>query len=225
MFSAIGIPTLPILGSAERFPIRRIFCVGQNYAEHAREMGSDPDRQTPFFFSKPADAIVESGQTISYPPKTGRLEHEVELVLCLGDGGTDMSVDHAEAAIFGYAAGLDLTRRDLQIAAKEGGRPWDMAKGFDASAPVGAIQEGLPPPRGSIRLDINGETRQQGDLDQMIWSPVEIIAELSGFVALRAGDLVFTGTPARVGPIAIGDLLEAYVEGAPSLAIRIGPRT
>jgi fumarylpyruvate hydrolase len=186
-------------------------------------MGSDPDRQTPFFFSKPVDAVAQDGMIIAYPPRTAQLEHEVELVLCLGAGGTGLSLEQADSAICGFAVGLDLTRRDLQSAAKKSGRPWDMAKGFDQSAPIGAIKLGRPPARGVIRLEINGKIRQDGDLAQMIWSPAEIVSELSGFVALAPGDLIFTGTPAGVGRLEIGDELRAVVTGAPPLLTKIGP--
>src|SRR5580698_10538954 len=172
----LKIPTLAIARSNQRFPVRRIFCVGQNYADHAREMGSDPERQPPFFFTKPADAVVDSGLTLPFPPRTTDLHHEVELVIALGAGGKDVPALLAPAMIFGYAAGIDLTRRDLQSAAERAGRPWDMAKGFDRSAPVGALTRGLPPPAGAIALTIDGNLRQSGDLKDMIWSVAEIIA-------------------------------------------------
>jgi fumarylpyruvate hydrolase len=213
-------PTLALHGSLDRFPVRRIYCVGQNYADHAREMGSDPTRQAPFFFSKPADAAVDK-TVVAYPVKTAKLHHEVELVVCLGGEGADLSPDQADGIIFGYAVGLDLTRRDLQETAKKAGRPWDMAKGFDESAPVGAIVPGRPPSQGAIKLAVNGELRQSGDLNQMIWSVPEIIAELSAYVVLRPGDLIFTGTPAGVGAIGRGDVLDASIEGAPPLRITL----
>ncbi|CUS44372.1 Fumarylacetoacetate hydrolase family protein [hydrothermal vent metagenome] len=211
--------TLAIIGTTDRFPVRRIFCVGQNYADHAREMGSDPDRQKPFFFTKPADAVVDSGSVLPFPGRTADLHHEVELVVALSGGGTDIPVADAAGLIFGYAAGLDLTRRDLQAEAKKAGRPWDMAKGFDRSAPVGPLTPCAPPASGAISLTINGTQRQSGTLDQMIWSTPEIIAELSTYVDLRPGDLIFTGTPAGVGPILRGDRLEAMVEGAVPLLV------
>jgi fumarylpyruvate hydrolase len=214
-------PTLAIAGRAERFPVRRIYCVGQNYADHAREMGSDPERQAPFFFSKPADAVVPSGSVLPFPPATENLHHEVELVLALGGGGAGVSVAAAGALVFGCAVGVDLTRRDLQAAAKAAGRPWDMAKGFDRSAPIGAIMVGAPPVAASIALSVNGESRQAGQLSDMIWSPAEIVATLSTYVTLAPGDLIFTGTPAGVGPLRRGDGVVARIEGLPELSFSV----
>jgi fumarylpyruvate hydrolase len=211
--------TVAIAGSDARFPVRRIFCVGQNYADHAREMGADPKRQAPFFFSKPADAVVASGAMLDFPSQTDDLHHEVELVLALGAGGTNIALADAAGLVFGHAVGIDLTRRDLQAAAKKAGRPWDMAKGFDQSAPLGPITPGPAPTHGAIALSVNGETRQAGDLDQMIWNVAEIIATLSGFVALAGGDLIFTGTPAGVGPIRPGDRLRATLASVTPLEI------
>ncbi|MES2421914.1 MAG: fumarylacetoacetate hydrolase family protein [Pseudomonadota bacterium] len=215
----ITVPTVAIAGSTERFPVRRIFCVGQNYADHAREMGSDPDRQEPFFFSKPADAVVANGSTLPFPPRTQDLHHEVELVVALGAGGKDVAVEDAAAMIFGAGVGIDLTRRDLQAAAKKIGRPWDMAKGFDRSAPIAALTPGVPATSGSIALTVDGETRQSGDLSMMIWSVPEIIATLSTFVELAPGDLIFTGTPAGVGPIQRGQAVRATIEGFEPLEV------
>ncbi len=212
-------PTVAIAGTTDLFPVRRIFCVGQNYADHAREMGSDPDRQEPFFFSKPADAVVANGSTLPFPPKTEDLHHEVELVIALGKGGKDIAVEDAAATIFGAGVGIDLTRRDLQAAAKKAGRPWDMAKGFDRSAPVGALTPGVPAASGTIALAIDGETRQSGDLSMMIWSVPEIIATLSTFVELAPGDLIFTGTPAGVGPIQRGQTVRATIDGYEPLEV------
>ena len=212
-------PTVAIAGTSDRFPVRRIFCVGQNYADHAREMGSDPDRQEPFFFSKPADAVVANGTTLPFPLKTEDLHHEVELVIALGAGGKDIAVEDAAATIFGAGVGIDLTRRDLQAAAKKAGRPWDMAKGFDRSAPVGALTPGMPAATGSIALAVDGETRQSGDLSMMIWSVPEIIATLSTFVELAPGDLIFTGTPAGVGPIRRGQTVHATIDGFETLVV------
>jgi fumarylpyruvate hydrolase len=210
----IAAPSIAIAGSRRRFPIRRIFCVGQNYADHAREMGSDPERQPPFFFTKPADAAVDSGLTLPFPPRTNALHHEVELVIALGAGGKDVPSAAAPAMIFGYAAGIDLTRRDLQAEAKKAGRPWDMAKGFDHSAPIGALTPGLPPPAGAITLTVDGNLRQGGDLKDMIWSVADIIAILSTYVTVSAGDLIFTGTPAGVGPIRRGESVRGTILGA-----------
>jgi fumarylpyruvate hydrolase len=203
-------PSIAVLGEAQRFPVRRIFCVGRNYADHAREMGHDPDREPPFFFTKPADAVVPSG-TWPFPLRTADLHHEVELVVALGEGG----------AIVGSAVGLDLTRRDLQGEAKKLARPWDMAKGFDRSAPIGPLVRGAPPPgEASIRLLINGEQRQHGRLADMIWSVDEVIAELATYVELKAGDLIFTGTPSGVGPIRRGETVLGEVEGLPPVEVR-----
>jgi fumarylpyruvate hydrolase len=216
-------PTIAIAGSDARFPVRRIFCVGQNYADHAREMGSDPTRQQPFFFTKPADAVVASGATLLFPVRTEDLHHEVELVVALGGGGADIAAADAEALIFGHAVGLDLTRRDLQAEAKKAGRPWDMAKGFDHSAPIAPLTRGVPSASGAITLAIDGDVRQSGDLDQMIWSVAEIIANLSTYVTLEAGDLIFTGTPAGVGPIRRGETVTGSIFGLPPVEIMFAP--
>ncbi|MEH3105870.1 MAG: fumarylacetoacetate hydrolase family protein [Sphingomonas fennica] len=218
------LPTVAIAGREDLFPVRRIFCVGQNYADHAREMGGDPSRQAPFFFTKPADAVVSGGGRLRFPPMTDDLHHEVELVIALGAGGADIAVDRATALIWGHAVGIDLTRRDLQSAARKAGRPWDMAKGFDASAPIGALTEGPPPSKGAIGLTVDGVPRQAGDLDQMIWTVPEIIATLSTYVALAAGDLIFTGTPAGVGPIRPGETVRATIAGLEPVAVTFGAR-
>ena len=213
-------PTIAIAGTRDRFPVRRIYCVGQNYADHAREMGADPERQAPFFFTKPADAVVASGTILPLPSQTSDLHHEVELVVALASGGTNVAVEEAERLIFGYGVGIDLTRRDLQAAAKQAGRPWDMAKGFDQSAPIGPLTPGIPPAAGAIALSIDGEVRQRGDVSRMIWSVAEIIATLSTYVELRGGDLIFTGTPAGVGPIRAGEAVRATLEGVDALEVR-----
>lgn len=207
----VTVPTVSISRCDDRFPVRRIYCVGQNYADHAREMGNDPKRDAPFFFSKPADAVVASGAHLPFPAKTSDLHHEVELVVALGAGGANIRAEEATALIFGHAVGLDLTRRDLQASAKKSGRPWDLAKGFDHSAPLGALTLGSPPAHAPITLLVNGQVRQSGDLADMIWKVPEIIAILSTFVALAPGDLIFTGTPSGVGPIAPGDSLHASI--------------
>jgi fumarylpyruvate hydrolase len=199
--------------STERFPVRRIFCVGLNYADHAREMGSDPGRQPPFFFTKPGDAVVDSGLCLPFPTKTQNLHHEVELVIALGRGGVDVRPEEAASMIFGFAVGIDLTRRDMQAEAKKTGRPWDMAKGFDHSAPIGPLRRGVPPRAGAIGLTIDGRARQAGDLSDMIWSVADIIAFLSTYVAVAAGDLIFTGTPAGVGPIQRGERVCGAIAG------------
>jgi fumarylpyruvate hydrolase len=209
----LKVPTISVAGSDQRFPVRRIYCVGQNYADHAREMGSDPKRHPPFFFGKPADAIVASGQRLPFPPKTADLHHEVELVVALDQGGSNISPEAALSTLFGSAVGIDLTRRDLQAEAKKLGRPWDMAKGFDHSAPIGALRRGAPPVAGAITLTIDGNPRQAGDLKDMIWSVAEIIASLSSYVELAPGDLIFTGTPAGVGPIQRGQMVRGIIAG------------
>jgi fumarylpyruvate hydrolase len=206
----LHVPTLAIAGSTQRFPVRRIYCVGRNYADHAREMGGDPGREQPFFFGKPADAVVGSGR-LPFPGRTAELHHEVELVVALHGRGANVAVNDAAAMIFGSAVGIDLTRRDLQAEAKKNGRPWDMAKGFDHSAPIGPIRPGIPPADGLISLSINGQMRQNGDLRNMIWSVVEIIAALSGYLELAPGDLIFTGTPAGVGPIKRGETVRGMI--------------
>jgi fumarylpyruvate hydrolase len=213
-----------IAGTDARFPVRRIYCVGRNYAGHAREMGHDPDRDAPFFFTKPADAVVENGAAIDYPPRTDNLHHEIELVVALDKGGENIPVGQALQHVFGYAVGIDLTRRDLQKQAKEKGRPWDTAKGFDHSAPLSAIHGADDighPQKGRIWLDVNGENRQQGDLTELIWSVAESIAELSTFFRLEPGDLIFTGTPAGVGPVEAGDQLTGGIDGLDEIAISI----
>lgn len=202
------------------FPVRRVYCVGRNYAEHAREMGSNPNREEPFFFSKPGDAVTASG-IVAFPPATHNLHHEVELVLALGGGGRDLTPQMALDAIFGAAVGVDLTRRDLQSKAKAAGRPWDMSKGFDQSGPIGTIQPGAAPNAGKIALWVNGAARQTGDLDQMIWSNGEILSHLSSLVELAPGDLIFTGTPAGVGPLQSGDTVLARIDALPELSFQI----
>ncbi len=214
-------PTVAVAGTEARFPVRRIFCVGRNYAAHAREMGND-DREPPFFFTKPADAVVDSGATIPYPPETADLHHEVELVVAVGAAGRNVSVERARDLVYGYAVGIDLTRRDLQAEAKRSGRPWDMAKGFDHSAPCGAIAPVARighPQEGAIRLAVAGRERQAGDLSQMVWSVAETISCLSRLVELARGDLVFTGTPAGVGAVGRGERMDAHIDGIGDIAV------
>jgi fumarylpyruvate hydrolase len=213
------VPSIAISGSELRFPVRRIYCVGRNYVEHVREMGNDPERDLPFFFSKPADAVVASGWRVPFPVKTSDLHHEVELVVALYKGGADIQAGDAASLIFGHAVGIDLTRRDLQAEAKKAGRPWDMAKGFDHSAPVGALTRGQPPASGSITLTVDGNVRQRGDLKDMIWSVAEVIAALSTYVELAPGDLIFTGTPSGVGPIRRGETVRGMVAGTEPIEI------
>ena len=214
---------LSIEGSAALFPVRRVYCVGQNYAEHAVEMGGD-GRQPPFFFAKPSDALVPGGGDVAYPPMTVNLQHEVELVVALGKGGRDISADCALDCVYGYAVGFDLTRRDLQLRAKAKGQPWEMAKGFDQGAPIGRIVAASAsghPASGTIWLKVNGELKQSGDLAQMSWKVAEIIANLSTYVALEPGDLIFTGTPAGVSTVGRGDVLEGGIDGVGELSVRL----
>ena len=209
-------PAVQVAGSDLSFPVRRIFCVGRNYAEHAREMGMGSERALPFFFTKPADAVVTGGSDVPYPSHTANLHHEIELVVALGGGGRDVAAEKALALVFGYAVGNDLTRRDLQGAARDLGRPWDTAKGFDHSAPVTAIvpvAKSGHPIKGRIWLEVNGKPRQQGDIADMIWNVPEIIADLSTWFELFPGDLIFTGTPAGVGPLLPGDRVRGGVDG------------
>ncbi len=205
---------IPVKGGG-LFPVRRIFCVGRNYAEHAREMGHDPDRELPFFFTKPADALLTGGADMPYPSMTADVHHEMELVVALGSGGVDIAEADALRHVWGYAAGLDMTRRDLQAEAKKAGRPWDMSKGFDHSAPIGELvpASGVNPGAGAIELKVNGAVRQSSDLAKLIWSVPETIAYLSKLVRLAAGDLIFTGTPEGVAAVKRGDVLEGMVAG------------
>lgn len=215
---------LPVAGSDLLYPARRVYCVGQNYALHVAEMGGD-GREPPFFFSKPVDALVPGGGGVAYPPRTGNLQHEVELVVALARGGADIAVERALDHVFGYAVGIDLTRRDLQAAAKEKGRPWDMSKGFDQSGPVSALVPAAQcghPSAGRIWLKVNGEVKQDGDLGQMTWNVAEIISNLSTYVELAGGDLIFTGTPAGVSTIVRGDVLQCGIDGVGRLEIRMG---
>jgi fumarylpyruvate hydrolase len=217
-------PTIAVANNEDRFPVRRIYCVGRNYGAHAREMGHDPDREAPFWFAKPADAIVPSGSVIDYPPRTENLHHEIELVVAIGKAGTDVAVGDALEHVCGYAVGIDLTRRDLQKEAKSLGRPWVTAKGFDQSAPVSALHTVADighPTSGRIWLSVNDEIRQQGDLNELIWSVAEAIAELSTLFALSPGDLIFTGTPAGVGPVVAGDQITGGIEGIDEIKITI----
>lgn len=213
-----------IVGRSERFPVHRIYCVGRNYAAHAREMGKDPEREPPFFFAKPADAVVANGAVLAYPTRTADLHHEIELVVALGKGGSNIETAQALQHVFGYAVGLDLTRRDLQSEAKDKGRPWDTGKGFDRSAPISAITPRAGLANGRIWLQVNGALRQQGMLADMIWSVPEIIAELSTLFELAPGDLIFTGTPAGVAALQPGDRLEGGVDGLETLTISIDAR-
>jgi fumarylpyruvate hydrolase len=225
VFTPPATPSLAVFGSSARFPIRRVFCVGRNYATHAREMGSDPDREPPFFFMKPADAVVPAEGALPYPPATKELHHEIELVVALRSGGADIPADEALAKVWGYGVGIDLTRRDLQAVAKDAGRPWDMAKGFDASAPCTPLRPvsafGHPAEDACIRILINGEVRQDGALSEMIWPIADIISHLSRLVTLAPGDLIFTGTPGGVGALQPGDRVHGEVAGVDEFDLEI----
>jgi fumarylpyruvate hydrolase len=213
---AAPVVTLPVAGSDDIFPVRRIWCVGRNYAAHAREMGSDPDRDPPFFFAKPTDAIVQSGDPIPYPSVTKNLHHEIELVVAIGKTGSKISEAQALDHVFGYAVGLDMTRRDIQNAAKDAGRPWEMGKSYDYSAPCSAIQPVSKighPDKAAIWLKVNGEPRQSSDISFLIWSVSECIAHLSQLIDFHPGDLIYTGTPEGVGPVVAGDVMEGHIDG------------
>ena len=215
-------PALPVEGSSALFPVRRVLCVGRNYAAHRREMGGD-DRDPPFFFMKPADALVPPGLPVAYPSATRNLHHEMELVVAIGADGVEVPVEKALDLVWGYAAGVDLTRRDLQNAARDKGQPWEAGKAFDASAPIGLIRpvDRSGHPQGAIRLSVNGEVRQQAVLADMLWSVAEIIAQASQLWRLEAGDLIFTGTPEGVGPLKVGDRVEGEIEGVGTVGFHI----
>jgi len=218
-------PAIAVAGSRKLFPVRRIWCVGRNYLEHIREMGQD-EREPPFFFAKPADAIVPDGATVPYPPLTKDLHHEVELVVALKSGGRNVDVKRANDCIYGYGVGIDLTRRDLQIASRDVKRPWEVGKAFDASAPCGALKPASEighPAKGRIALTCNGKVRQDGDLAQMIWNVPEVIGKLSEMVELAAGDIIMTGTPSGVAATVPGDRLECEVAGVGTLTVAMGP--
>jgi fumarylpyruvate hydrolase len=217
-------PAIAVAGSDKTFPVRRIWCVGRNYLEHIREMGND-EREPPFFFAKPADAIVPDGGTVPFPPLTEDLHFEVEMVVALKSGGRNIKADKALDCVWGYGIGIDLTRRDLQIASRNIKRPWEIGKAFDGSAPCGALKPASEighPKKGRIYLKQNGTVKQDGDLEQMIWNVPEIIEKLSQSVALEAGDIIMTGTPAGVGKIAVGDKLECECEGVGKLTVTMG---
>ena len=218
-----AISAVPIAGTDAMFPVRRIFCVGRNYAEHAIEMGSDPTREPPFYFAKPADALLINGADMPYPSVTRSLHHEMELVVAIGVGGKNIPISEALKHVWGYCAGLDMTRRDIQNEAKKTGRPWDMGKGFDLSAPMGALipANGVDPSRGKIELRVNGKVTQVSDLSKLIWSVPEVIANLSELVELAPGDLIMTGTPEGVAAVVRGDVLEGLVEGVGEIRTRI----
>ncbi|MGK2927583.1 MAG: fumarylacetoacetate hydrolase family protein [Lysobacterales bacterium] len=223
LFEPAPRPVVPVAGEPAGFPVHRIYCVGQNYRAHAREMG-DSGREPPFFFAKPADAVCLR-PTVPFPPLTQNLHHEVELVVALGSGGRDIALEDALGRVCGYTVGVDLTRRDLQAVAKQAGRPWTTAKGFDHSAPLAPLQPLAAcghPTNAGLRLAVNGELRQQGNTADMTWSVAEVIAELSRFFELQAGDLLFTGTPPGVGPLRPGDRVECEIEGVAQLNFAMG---
>ncbi|MEO7071448.1 MAG: fumarylacetoacetate hydrolase family protein [Rhodanobacter sp.] len=224
LFAPPAVPSLPISGSDQRFPIRRVFCIGRNYAEHAREMGASVDTGTPMFFCKPADAVVADDGDVAYPPLTEDLQHEVEMVLALGAGGSNVGIDEAAALIYGYGVGLDLTRRDLQRQVKAKAHPWEIAKAFDHSAPVSALcpaSQATPGPHTVLRLHVNDELRQQSTLAEMVHGVPQIIAALSTLFELKAGDLIFTGTPSGVAALRRGDRFHAQLQGIVELHGRI----
>lgn len=224
---ALATPVLSVAGSASRFPVRRVYCVGRNYVEHIREMKEGDERDPPFFFQKPSDSIVANGAELSFPPYTEDFQHEIELVAAIGKCGMNISVEEALSHVFGYAVGIDMTRRDRQREARERMLPWEIGKSFDESAPCGPlhpVERVGHIGRGSISLSVNGEARQKGDLGQMIWNVPEIIANLSTQYELKAGDLIFTGTPAGVGPVVPGDRIEGVIEGLDTVHFTIGSR-
>lgn len=224
VIAAPGIPSLAVTGTKARFPVNRIYCVGRNYADHAREMGHDPNREPPFFFMKPAGAILTDNADFPYPSATKDVHHEMELVVAIGKGGADIPAAQALDHVYGYAVGLDMTRRDLQGEAKKMGRPWDTGKAFDHSAPCSAVVAAAKighPGKGRIWLKVNGETRQEGDLSQLIWNIPDTIAYLSTLFKLVPGDLIYSGTPAGVGPVKKGDTLEGGVDGVGEIKVRV----
>ena len=217
-------PDVAVQGTSSRFPVRRIYLVGRNYADHAREMGHDPNREKPFFFQKPSDAVLPGGSNFPYPPQSSNVHHEIEMVVALASGGRDIDEANALQHVYGYAVGIDITRRDLQQQMKQQGRPWEAGKSFDRSAPVSEIVPVAScghPKNGRIWLTVNGEVRQDGDLSQLIWSVPEIIATLSALFELAGGDLIFTGTPAGVGPIEPGDRLSGGVQSVGEIEIDV----
>ncbi len=223
VFTPAPVPALPVRGTSETFPVRRVYCVGRNYADHAIEMGHDPDKEPPFFFQKNPDNLTTDGQ-FPYPTQSSDVHHEIELVVCLSKGGADISAEDALDHVFGYAVGLDMTRRDLQGVAKKMGRPWEIGKAFEKSAPVSEIVPAAEighPDSGAIWLKVNGETRQNGDLNQMIWKTAEAISYLSTLFTLAPGDVIMTGTPAGVGAVNKGDRLEGHIDGIGDISVTV----
>ena len=219
-------PTLTIAGRDERFPVHRVYCVGRNYAAHAREMGKDPDREPPFFFMKPAAAVVDatSPASLPYPPKTKNYHHEIELVVAIGRGGRDIPIDRALEHVYGYAVGLDMTRRDLQLEARDKGRPWEFGKSFALSAPIGALHRAEDighPAAASITLTVNGQPRQSSDIAKLIWSVAECVAYLSEYETLEPGDLIMTGTPEGVNAVVAGDAMRGEISGLGAIEVSV----
>ncbi len=226
VFPPAETPSVPVRGSSARYAVSRVFCVGRNYAAHAREMGGNPDREPPFYFTKPANALTPSGSTIPYAAGTKNLHYEMELVIAIGAPVFKVTPEAARAAVWGYAAGLDMTRRDLQAEAKAAGRPWDTAKGFENSAVITdlvRVQDIGWLDKGAITLSVNGVEKQRGDLSDLIWSVPEVVANLSQFYHLQAGDLIYTGTPEGVGPVVAGDVITGQIEGLANLSLTLGP--
>ena len=224
VFAPPATVSVGVVGESARYPVRRIYCVGRNYAEHAREMGHDPDRELPFFFQKNPDNLVIDNKDFPYPTMTSNLHHEIELVVAMGQGGRDIQAANALAHVYGYALGIDMTRRDLQNEAKKTGRPWEIGKAFEHSAPMTDITPAAKSghlSKGAIWLKVNGEVRQQSDLTQLIWNIPEIIAHLSAIFELRAGDLIMTGTPAGVAAVKPGDVMEGYCEGVGTIITKV----
>jgi fumarylpyruvate hydrolase len=226
---AVPVPplhTLAVVGRDERFPVNRVFCVGRNYAAHAREMGKDPDREPPFFFMKPANAVIDAARQaeVPYPPKTANYHHEIELIVAIGEGGRDIAVADALKHVYGYAVGLDMTRRDLQLEARDKGRPWEFGKSFASSAPIGALRRAADvghPGKAAITLTVNGKPRQSSDIAELIWSVSECIAYLSEYEALEPGDIVMTGTPEGVNAVVPGDVMEGAIAGLGEIRITV----
>ncbi len=219
-------PILALTSTGAYFPVRRLFCVGRNYAAHAREMGRDPDREPPFFFTAWAETVVPNESLVAYPSKTSNFQYEAELVIAISGSGRNIPLDQAPFKVWGYACGLDMTRRDLQLEARDKGRPWDTGKNVEQSSPLGLIHkagDGFNPNKGAIRLTLNGAKKQEADLADMIWPVADIISYISGFYRLLPGDLIYTGTPAGVGPVVPGDAISVTIEGLEALNVRIGP--
>ncbi len=226
VFPPAEVPRVAVAGTNDWFPVRRIYCVGRNYADHAREMGANPEREPPFFFAKPPDAVVATGSTIAYSLATRNLHHEIELVVAVGRKGVNLERDAALECVYGYAVGIDLTRRDLQLAARETGRPWEAGKAFDQSAPIGVLRRSTEighPVSGAIWLKVNEQMRQSADIAQLIWPVRDVLVHLSRLFVLEPGDLIYTGTPAGVGPVAPGDRLTGGITGVGEISLTIAP--